>query len=123
MARDDDQELDNFKCFDLRIYAAAQGYRLDKGKGESSRGSSVMRHDDGDKIIIKRETDGHYVYFSVHQGHSGTIIDLAKHRKGLSLGRVRQELRPYVGGRASAPLPVFTPLPKVSKDLIRVAQE
>jgi hypothetical protein len=127
MAKDHDPELEEFKCFDLRVYAASQGYKIGKGKSESSRGSSAMYHDNGDKIIIKRDIDNHYVYFSVHQKHNGTIIDLVQHLKNLSFGRVRQELRPYVGrgqGRIpSSPLPVYEPLPAVPKNLIAVAKE
>lgn len=119
-----DQELDEFKRGDLRQYAASAGYRLDKR--ESSRGSAVMRHDDGDKIIIKQNGNGHYVYFSVHQGHSGTVIDLAQHRGRISLGRVRQELRGFwkIRGSSDSPsLPFFPPLPKVMKDLANVERE
>lgn len=59
-----DPELESFKTsIDLRAYAANHGYELDPK--ESWRGSAVMRHAGGDKVIIKREADGHYVYFSV----------------------------------------------------------
>jgi hypothetical protein len=34
---------------------------------ESWRGSTVMRSPDGDKVIIKRDADGHFVYLSVHR--------------------------------------------------------
>jgi hypothetical protein len=54
-----DQELEAFKVkIDLRAFAADLGYGLDRK--ESWRGSSVMCHEgNGDKIIIKRDTDGH----------------------------------------------------------------
>jgi len=86
-------ELDDFKReIDLRQYAAAIGYELDKR--ESWRGSAVMRRG-GDKIVIKRDTDGHYVYFSVRDdADHGTIIDFIHHRERLSLGETRTELRP-----------------------------
>lgn len=119
-----DQELDEFKRLDLRQYAAAQGYELDKR--ESSRGNAVMRRggSGGDKIVIKRNTNGHYVYFSVRDdADNGTVIDFVQHRKKLSLGRVRQELRPWIGGKVQTTLPVFAPLPEVSKDLLAVARE
>src|SRR5215468_2524449 len=62
-----DTELDDFKReIDLRQYAAGMGYELDKR--ESWRGSAVMRRG-GDKIVIKRDKDGHYVYFSVRDDH------------------------------------------------------
>ena len=59
-----DAELESFKSrIDLRAYAAAQRYQLDRK--ESWQGSAVMRDALGDKIIVKRDADGHYVYFSV----------------------------------------------------------
>lgn len=114
-----DMELDRMKSdIDLRSYAAAQGYLEDRK--ESWRGSSVMRHANGDKIIIKRSADGHYVFFSVHDGtDNGTIIDFVQKRMKMSLGAVRKELRPYLGLPSSA-VPVFAPLPKTTKDRLRV---
>ena len=117
-----DTELESFKNgIDLRAYAAAQGYQLDRK--ESWRGSSVMRHPNGDKIVIKRGSDGHYVYFSVRQDNdNGSIIDFVQHRQRLSLGAVRKELRPYIG-MPSSRLPDFPSLPKTSKDRLRVETE
>src|SRR5258708_1470347 len=105
-----DSELESFKSsIDLRPYAAAQGYQLDRK--ESSRGSAVMRHANGDKIIIKRDVDGHHVYFSVRdERDNGTIIDFARNRKGLSLGAVRKELRQWSGRPAElVPYPPLAP--------------
>src|SRR5258708_2978080 len=92
-----DLELESFKTdIDLRQYAASLGYELNKR--ESSRNSSVLRHTKGDKIIIKRGGDGHYVYFSARSNKdSGSIIDFIQHRQHLSLGGVRQKLRPWLG--------------------------
>jgi hypothetical protein len=116
-----DPELEKFKTvIDLRIYAAQQGYELDKK--DSWAGSAVMRHANDDKIVIKRDADGHWVYFSVRSpdgSDSGTIIDFVKQRLGLSLGAVRKELRAFIGLPESA-LPTYPPLPKVAKDRIRV---
>lgn len=78
-----DQELEAFKTeIDLRAYVAAQGYQLDRR--ESWRGSSVMRHANGDKIIIKKDSDNHYVFFSVRDDAAGSIIDFVKKRNGLN---------------------------------------
>lgn len=114
MVRGIDTELDEFKSrIDLREYAARLGYELDRR--ESSRCSSVMRQA-GDKIIIKRNPNGHYVYFSVHDdADNGTLIDFAQKRKNLNLGQLRKELRPWVG-RAAAPLPLFARLDSSPKD-------
>jgi hypothetical protein len=116
-----DSELEAFKAIDLRAYAAAQGYALDRK--ESSRGSAVMRHPGGDKIIIKRDMDNHYIYFSVRDGNDhGTILDFVQHRLGLSLGAARKELRPWAG-QPSTSVPPCPPLPRVVKDRLRVERE
>jgi hypothetical protein len=115
-----DPELENFKTnIDLRAYAAGQGYQLDAKS--SWRGTSVMRHPSThDKIIIKRDTDGHYVYFSVRDDRdNGSIIDFVQHRQRLSLGTVRTELRPWIG-QAPTRVPTFPALPKTAKDRMKV---
>jgi hypothetical protein len=118
----DNGELEAFKTsIDLRAYAAAQGYQLDKR--DSWRGSAVMRHPAGHKIVIKRGSDGHYVYFSVRRdGDNGSIIDFVQYRQNLSLGAVRKELRPWIG-QPPVPVPVFSPLLKTTKDRMRVETE
>src|SRR5207302_4483627 len=81
------------------------------------------RDSHGDKIVIKRDADGHYVYFSVRDdADNGTIIDFAKRRLGFSLGAVRKELRPWIGMPSSA-LPRYDPLPQIARDRIRVERE
>ncbi len=96
-------ELEDFKTrVNLTEFAAAEGYTLDRKA--SSRNSAVMVHPAGDKIIIARGEDGHWVYFSVRDpGDHGTIIDFVQRRKGGTLGNVRQVLRPWVGGGISPP--------------------
>ena len=92
------QEIDQFKReINLSEYAAALGYSLDVK--ESSRNSAVMRDTAGDKIIIGRQSQtGHWIYFSVRDDQdNGTIIDFAQNRRRLSLGELRQELRPWIG--------------------------
>jgi hypothetical protein len=118
-----DPELETFKsAIDLRAYAAGQGYALDQR--ESWRGCSVMRSVDGaDKIIIKRDDDGHYVYFSVHrEDDSGSIIDFIQQRRRLNLGAVRKELRAW-SGTSIPSLPAFPALPKTGKDRISVESQ
>jgi len=113
-----DPELESFKtAIDLRAYAASQGYVLDPK--ESWGGSAVMRHAGGDKVIIKRDADGHYVYFSVRDdADHGTIIDFAQSRLHLNFGVLRKELRPWVGRQAET-LP-YPPLTPTAKDRMRV---
>ncbi len=83
-----DDEFEKFKKeVNLSEFAASRGYALDRH--ESSRNSAVMRHPNGDKIIIaKNEASGDWIYFSVRDGRDhGTIIDFLKNR-GESLGEV-----------------------------------
>jgi hypothetical protein len=120
-----DSELDTFKTqIDLRLYAAAQGYQLDPR--DSWRGSAVMRlgGPGGDKIIIKRNSNGHYVFFSVRDdADNGTIVDFIQKRQRLSLGGVRKELRPWIGRPPSPALPLFPAMEKIGKDRRRVELE
>ncbi|MCP4043255.1 MAG: DUF3991 domain-containing protein [Gammaproteobacteria bacterium] len=117
-------ELEAFKSkINLTEYAAAQGYRINRKK--SSRHSAVMRHDNGDKIIIARGHDGHWIYFSVRDdSDNGTIIDFIQNRRSCKLGGVRQELRPWIGegARISRPrVEAYMPtLETSSKDRARV---
>src|SRR5687768_14823753 len=117
-----DSELEAFKTqIDLRQYAAAQGYEWDRR--DSWRGSTVMRSG-ADKIIIKLNSNGHHIYFSVRDDRdNGTIIDFVQHRHKVSIGAVRKELRPWIGRPASPALPVFPELVKTAKDLMRVETE
>ncbi len=110
-----DLELEAFKTqIDLRQYAAALGFRLDREK--SSRSSAVMRRD-ADKIIIRcNASDGHFVYFTVHDdADNGSIIDFVMNRLHKNIGGVRKELRPWIG-RPTSSLPYLPPLEKSSKD-------
>src|SRR5262249_34101770 len=83
----------------------------------------------GDKVVIRRNTNGHYVYFSVRDDRdNGTIVDFVQFRDRSSLGAVRKTLRPWIGRPPSpAPgssrgqaLPLFPALPMVGKDRMAV---
>jgi hypothetical protein len=115
-----DSELDIFKReIDLRQFAVSLGYELDRR--ESWRGSTVLRSG-GDKIVVKRNGNGHYVFFSVRDDRDhGTVIDFLQRREGLSLGAVRQMLRPWIG-RPAFP-PQFPKLEPTSPDRMRVESE
>jgi hypothetical protein len=117
-----DRELESFKVeIDLRAYAARSGYAIDTR--ESSRGCTVMRHPTGDKIMIKRDTDNHFVYFSVRDDRDhGTIIDFVCRRLNVSLGAARKELRPWLS-MPSAAVPEYPSLPCVAKDRLRVDRD
>ena len=75
-------ELGELKSsINLTEYAASLGYLMDRRA--SSRNSVVMRHGNGDKIVIARGHDAHWIYFSVRDDtDNGTIVDFVQHRKG-----------------------------------------
>src|SRR5947207_1758165 len=100
--RNQDSELDAFKReIDLREFAVSLGYEIDRH--ESWRGSTVLRRG-ADKIVVKRNGNGHYVFFSVRDDDDhGTLIDFLQRRQNLSLGAVRQILRPWIGRPAASP--------------------
>jgi len=74
-----DSELDAFKReIDLREFAVSLGYEIDRR--ESWRGSTVLRRG-ADKIVVKRNGNGHYVFFSVRDDRdNGTVVDLLQRR-------------------------------------------
>jgi len=115
--RNSDLELDAFKReIDLRQFAVSVGYGIDRR--ESWRGSTVLRRG-GDKIVVKRNGNGHYVFFSVRDDNDhGTIIDFVQRRQNRSLGAVRQILRPWIG-RPATPMQ-FPALEPTSPDRMRV---
>jgi hypothetical protein len=116
-----DTELDAFKReIDLRQFAASFGYEMDRR--ESWRGSTVLRCG-GDKIVVKRNRNGHYVFFSLRdESYNGTIIDFLQRRQHLSLGAVRQILRAWIG-RPAAALPSLPKLELTGADRMRVERE
>ena len=122
MAGRDDDELECFKTLNLGELAATYGYALDRR--ESSRSSLVMRHADGDKIIIATGEDGHAVFFSVHADASGSVIDFVMHRQGGNLGHARKTLRTYnPSSFPTAPAP-YIPKPRpISHDRAALAAE
>lgn len=119
---DRQSELEAFKReIDLTEYAAACGYELDRAA--SSRCSAVLVHGSGDKIVVAKDPDGHWIFFSVRDDQdNGTIIDFVQHRTGGSLGEVRKELRPWIGRSPALPATPRTwpELEPASKDLLRV---
>ena len=100
-------ELQNFKKIDLCEYAASRGFVADRRA--SSRHSMVMRHSNGDKLIVGCDSSGKFYYFNAKGSDSGTIIDLVQSLDGGTLGDVRKTLRQFDGSAVfqtpSPPLP------------------
>lgn len=122
---DPSDELHRFKSINLVAYAASVGYSIDPKA--SSRRSVTMKALGGDKIVVTRQSDGHFVYFNVHDPRDpgGTIIDFVQHRQSISLGQVRLLLRPLLGAAPdTAPRPfdqrsVVSPV-SPARDLVSV---
>lgn len=96
----------------LSHFAAGQGYELDRKK--STRSSLVMRHANGDKIIVSKK-GANWVYFSVHDDHdNGTIVDFIEKRTSKSLPEIGRELAAWAGGAGA--LPVYS-LPDVQEQV------
>jgi hypothetical protein len=91
-----DEELERFKRdIKLHEYAAALGYEVD-GR-ESSKREMVLRRA-GDKISVRMDADGHYVYYSFRdESDSGTVLDFVMRRQGKNFGEARKVLRTWAG--------------------------
>jgi hypothetical protein len=120
-----DDELERFKReINLPELAATYGYRFPRGQRHPTSAALVMKNETtDDKVVIRRDRDGHWTYFSVRDASdNGTIIDFVQRRRGTTLGGVRRELRDWV-------VPTFdiTAPPAASKtasrDLEAVARE
>ena len=100
-------ELEEMKRIDLAQYVASRGFVLDRR--QSSRSSLVMKHPNGDKLIIAKTPGGQFVYFNAKGSDNGTIIDFVQARDRASLGDVRKLLRPWLasGGCPVADLPTL----------------
>ncbi|WP_437186710.1 DUF3991 domain-containing protein [Planctomicrobium sp. SH668] len=96
-----EQELEEFKKLDLCQYAASRGFVLDRR--QSSRSSAVLKHSNGDKLIVAKNRNGQFMYFNAKGNDNGTIIDFVQSRERCSLGEVRKLLRPWLNGTASPP--------------------
>jgi hypothetical protein len=127
--RSRDEELEDFKTrINLSEYAAANGYLIDRKK---SYGSSVLMRAGADIVVIgKNAANGHWIYWQVDVGRgepgtdAGSIIDFVQQRKNSNLGKVRQELRPWVGGAPLTSRPnkdaFVADLKPITKDLMLV---
>lgn len=119
-----DDELEHFKtAINLSELMAAFDYTLDRRA--SSRDSATMVHTDGDKLIVSRGADGHWVYFSVRDdADHGTAIDFVQRRTRENLGHVRRRLRDWLRSPTAparpAPDSFAARLEPVERDLARV---
>jgi hypothetical protein len=95
-----DPELDRFKSDIHFLQYAIERYGYLRDRRKSSRASHVLRHPgNGDKIVVRRESDGHWTYFSLRDDRdNGTILDFVRGReRSRSFGEVCDELRRWLG--------------------------
>ncbi len=100
-----DDELHRFKSDIHFVRYAVDRYGYQRDRRESSVSSHVLRHPaTDDKIVVRKDKDGHWTYFSVRDDRDhGTIVDFVQRRGRQSLGEVRQELRQWLGTPRPAP--------------------
>lgn len=95
-----DSELDRFKSNIPLLQFAIERYGYLRDRKKSTHTTHVLRHPTtNDKLIVRRDSDGHWTYFSVRDDlDNGTIVDFVKIRAHCaSLREVRQELRAWNG--------------------------
>jgi hypothetical protein len=95
-----DDELHRFKSDISLVHYAVDRYGYQRDRRESSVSSHVLRHaTTNDKIVVRKDRDGHWTYFSVRDDRDhGTIVDFVQKRGGHgSLGSVREALRQWLG--------------------------
>lgn len=118
------QELYRMKReINLTEYAASAGYALDRK--ESSANFAVMRHNNGDKIIITKGYTEQWIYLSARNDKDkGTLVDFVQKRQNINLGNVRKILRPWLsGGIRTVPetnyVKILAPSNKDQQEVIR----
>ena len=112
-------ELEAFKRIKLHEYAASLGYVLSTDKDDQSRRETVMRKD-GDKISIRMDQDGHYVYYSFRdETDHGTIIDFVARRQNPNLGEIRKILRSWMGTKPKIVCEHLDPAPRSDVETVR----
>lgn len=91
-------ELEDFKTrIDIRDVMASRGCVVDPK--QSSRAYTVLRHANGDKLIVTRKANRHWIYANAHDNRDrGTVIDFLGSRDRVTLGEIRKELRPWLAG-------------------------
>ncbi len=110
-----DDELHRFKSDIHFLHYAAERYGYQRDRRESSVSSHVLRHPaSDDKIVVRKDRDGHWTYFSIRDDRDhGTIVDFVQRRGShLSLGSVREELRSWLG--TARPVPDYLEPPRRS---------
>jgi hypothetical protein len=107
-----DDELHRFKSDIHLVQYAVDRYGYQRDRRESSVSSHVLRNlATDDKIVVRKDRDGHWTYFSVRDDRDhGTIVDFVqRHGRHLSLASIREELRGWLGTARPLPDALETP--------------
>ncbi len=94
----DAKELDLIKRI-IPLPDFLQGRGFERNRVKTSRHSIAMERG-GERLIVRCGDDGVWQWCDL-SGAGGTIIDLLQ-REGLSLGEIRQQLRPFIGSPVSS---------------------
>ena len=107
-----DDELHRFKSDIHFLQYAADRYGYLRDRRESSVSSHVLRHPaTDDKIVVRKDRDGHWTYFSVRDDRDhGTIVDFVQRRGRHRFARVRPRGAPqWLGTARPVPEPSSAP--------------
>jgi hypothetical protein len=95
----DAAELDHLVRQDLVSYLE-QRHGFERDLNGSTQTSIKLRRG-AEIVVVKRRSDGVYVYMTVSDGptaaNAGTIIQFEQNRRNVNLGSVRRDLREYFG--------------------------
>lgn len=106
-------ELSLFKQEINLIAYACENYEFKYSVAESSNVYAVLRKDQANKLVVKKDSDDHWVYFNVHDDRdSGSVIDLIQNRSHISLGEVRKRLRAWSGIAVTIPKETYPAVQK-----------
>lgn len=106
----DDKEIALFKkMIDLRHVAEDFGFLIDEKKSSQNSHFYVR---DRQKIVLSRQPNGHWTFFSVGEDRAGSVIDFVQMQTGKNLGHVRKYLRTFLSNSAPA-LEISFPLAQV----------
>jgi hypothetical protein len=107
MYQNDNQELDEFKKINLIEYLKLKSWTVDtKDSDKKQNGFTALRKAPDEKIIVKNN-NGSWFYSNQRAKNKGSIIDYLKNFENMTLGQVRQELRPYLNKSSFPPSPIF----------------
>ena len=99
------QELDQFKQISIIEYLKPKGWQVDKKDSDKKQGGFIALRKEPDHKIIVKFNNG-WFYVNKRGSDKGSIIDYLKNFENLSLGQVRQELRPYLNNHSFPPMPM-----------------